>query len=164
LDFLKAVANHGEWTRKLISVGCPSPDILEFAKFVCGCWFKLAETHLDEAQKALSVNAERSVFSRAYYAAYNASKAARYLVQGWVSLHGDDHGKASTNLPQDFPNVAQWSQDMINLYEHRQRADYDNWSDTSASNTLTPADAVTKAREFVEETRGYLNGKFGAFL
>jgi uncharacterized protein (UPF0332 family) len=163
-EFLKVAPNHGELTSKLTAIGTPVPDIFEYAKYVCRCWFSLAEEHLDEANKALAANCTRAVFSRAYYAVYNASKAARYIVRGGVSLKGDDHAKASTDLPQDLPNVDHWSQQITELYEHRLRADYDNWADTATSNSLTPANTVANATAFVTEARNYINTKFGAFL
>src|SRR5216683_2485248 len=92
LEFLKLIPNHAELTRKLQTIGVPALDVLEYAKYTCECWFRLAEEHLAEAKKANTMNCSRSVFSRSYYAAYNASKATRYIVQGIVSLKGDDHG------------------------------------------------------------------------
>jgi uncharacterized protein (UPF0332 family) len=164
LEFIKLSRNHGELSANLTTIGIPSKAVLEYAKHICECWFILAETHLNEAKAALTANCQRAVMSRSYYAAYNASKAARYLVRGSVSLKGDDHGQASTSLPNDLPNLAQWSQDITLLYEHRLRADYDNWFDTAASNTLAPEDAITKAESFMEEVRAYLNAKFGNIL
>jgi hypothetical protein len=164
LEFLKICRNHGELSANLATLGIPSQDVLEYAKYVCECWFGLAEQHLAEAKKALAAGCARAVFSRAYYAAYNASKAARYIVRGTVSLKADDHGLASTALPSDLPNVAQWAQEITLLYEHRLRADYDNWSATTNSNSLTPADTISKAGTFIDEVRMYINGKVGPFL
>jgi uncharacterized protein (UPF0332 family) len=164
LEFLKLSGNHQELANKLTKMGIPAPDLGEYAKHICQCWFRLAEEHLGEAKRALVGNCTRAVFSRAYYAAYNASKAARYIVQGRVSSKGDDHANASADLPKDLPNVAQWSQQITQLYEHRLRADYDNWSDTAANNFLTPADTVQAADAFVDEVRTYINAKFGMQL
>jgi uncharacterized protein (UPF0332 family) len=156
--------NHGELSANLAMLGIPSPDLLEYAKFVCRCWFRLAEEHLDEAKRALDVGCSRAVSSRAYYAAYNASKAARYIVRGTVSLKADDHSLAAAALPSDLPDVAQWAQEITLLYEHRLRADYDNWSATTSSNTLTPADTIRKAETFIDQVRVYINSKVGTFL
>jgi uncharacterized protein (UPF0332 family) len=164
LEFLKMCRNHGELSANLAMLGIPSPDLLEYAKFVCERWFKLAEDHLDEAKRALGAGCSRAVSSRAYYAAYNASKAARYIVRGTVSLNADDHSLAVTRLPSDLPNVEQWAQEITLLYEHRLRADYDNWSATTSSNTLSPADTIRKAETFIDHVRVYINGKVGAFL
>jgi hypothetical protein len=164
LTFLKLCRNHGEFKANLTAIGIPSADVLEYAQYVCGRWFTLAQEHLTEANTALAANCPRTVFSRAYYAAYNASKAARYIVHGVVSLKGDDHANASANLPHDMPNVDQRAQDITLLYEHRLRADYDNWSDTVTSNSLTPAEAMAIASALVGELRNYINNKFGAFL
>jgi len=86
------------------------------------------------------------------------------MVRGAVSLKADDHTSASTDLPDDFPDQAQWSSRIVLLYEHRLRADYDNWSDTARKHSLSPGDAVQLAEEFVGEVRSYLNAKFGMSL
>jgi hypothetical protein len=80
-----------------------------------------------------------------------------------VSLKGDDH-QAATDLPDDFPDVDQWSKLVAALYEHRLRADYDNWSNTVGENTLAPNDCISQAQQFMAECRKYLLGKFGVTL
>jgi hypothetical protein len=164
VEFLRLSSNHGEFSRKLATLAVPGADVLEYAKHVCECWFRLAEEHLAEADRALAATCNRAVFSRSYYAAYNASKATRYLVRGAVSMKGDDHGAASGDLPDDLPNVEDWSQRIIRLYEHRLRADYDNWPTTAKSHTMAPAETITTARDFLQEVRMYLNAKFGMTL
>jgi len=126
LRFLKLSGNHLELSQKLMEIGVPAPDVLEFARFVCEAWFHLGEQHLAEASKLNKKQCARAVYSRSYYAAYNVSKATRYLASGHVSLKGDDHGKA-IDLPGNFPDTPRWSKAITTLYEHRLRADYDNW-------------------------------------
>jgi hypothetical protein len=164
LEFLKLTRNHGELTGKLNAIGITAPDVLEYAKYIGECWFKLAEEHLAEAQKAHAGECPRAVFSRAYYAMYNASKATRYVVRGIVSLKADDHTRAATDLPDDLPNVARWSQQITLLYQHRLRADYDNWCDTQANHSFDTAGSIALATEFLQEVRGYMNGKYGMSL
>ena len=122
---------------------------------VASCWFRLAQEHLDDARVALSSGRSRAVYSRAYYGAYNASKAVRYLVNGEVSLKGDDHRKAS-ELPDDFPRVDHWSRVITELYEDRLRADYENWANTPAEHTHLPDECLRHADGFVAECRQYL--------
>ena len=164
LEFLRISANHREFARKVATLGFQGADIDAFAKQVCEAWFRLGEAHLSEARALIKAAVPRATLSRAYYAAYNASKAARYLVQGFVSLKGDDHGKASTELPSDFPDVANWARRMTTLYENRLRADYDNWSNTTSQFSLTPDAAIREAEDFIQEVRGYLNTKYGMQL
>ncbi len=164
LEFLKQVPNHAELVRKLQLIGIAAPDVQEYAEYICECWFKLALEHLVEARSAQTSGCFRSVFSRSYYAVYNASKAARYVVSGTVSLKGDDHGRAAADLPGDLPNLVQRSKEVTTLYEHRLRADYDNWSGTASNHTLSPADAIAMATAFVDEVRNYINAKFGMSL
>lgn len=159
LDFLKFSANHLELNRKLTILGCTAPELGLYAQHVCIAWFRLGEEHLTEAKQIQAAGCIRAVFSRAYYAAYNASKGMRYMTQGFVSLKSDDHGKASSELPGDFPEVATWAGRLSLLYEHRLRADYDNWSSTQAEFTLKPAKAILEAEEFIAAARSYLNSK-----
>ena len=161
LRYLKIAKNYRELTGNLSCLGIDSDNIQEYSNHIYDCWFKLAEEHLDEAKKALLASSTRSIFSRSYYAAYNASKAMRYFANGTVSLKGDDHGKASVDLPDDLTNVADFSANITILYEYRLRADYDNWSDTFKNKTLTPNEAVEMAEEFVEAVRKYMSEKFG---
>jgi hypothetical protein len=130
LHFLKLTGNHLDFSQKLISLDCPNPDINQYAKYISEAWFRLGEQHLSDAKKILSAGCTRATYARAYYAAYNASKGTRYIAKGSVSMRGDDHGKASTELPGDFPDIASWANRITVLYEHRLHADYDNWTDT----------------------------------
>jgi len=100
------------------------------------------------------------VYSRTYYAAYNASKAVRYIVYGSVSLLGDDHKQAS-DLPDDFPHIDKWAEALPKLREHRLLSDYDNWQTTKASFNLDIEEAVMLAREFIADAQSYLDAKFG---
>jgi len=100
------------------------------------------------------------VYSRAYYAAYNASKAVRYVVRGFVSLRGDDHKKVA-DLPTSFPDVDSWVAKLPLLYEHRLRADYDNWSDTAVENVLSPAACLAAAAEFLKAAEQFLLAEYG---
>lgn len=86
LEFLKLTGNHLEFSRKLAALDCPNPDINGFAQQICEAWFRLGEQHLIEAKKMLSIGCDRATYSRAYYAAYNVSKGARYIANGFVSL------------------------------------------------------------------------------
>jgi uncharacterized protein (UPF0332 family) len=164
LEFLKLTSNHLELDRKLNQLGWTNAELRQFAVQVGTKWFELGKQHLDEAIRLNAAGCQRACFSRAYYAAYNASKAVRYLVKGIVSLKGDDHGKASIELPDDFPDVAQWSSKISALYEHRLRADYDNWTTTGAEQTLRPDAAINDATLFIDTARTYLNTKFGMNL
>lgn len=164
LEFLKLSGNHLEFSRRLSTLACPATDILEYAKHVAEAWFRLAESHLADAEALDPVSCPRAVYSRAYYAAYNASKAARYIKQGFVSLRGDDHGRAATDLPGDFPDVARWGRMLAELYEDRLRADYDNWNATKNSFVNKPSKAVKIAARFVNKTRVYLKSKCGMRL
>jgi hypothetical protein len=163
LQFLSLTSNHAELSSKLRTLGTPVPTLLEYAEHVTTRWFQLAQDHLREGAASLKVGAARTTYSRSYYAAYNASKAVRYMVKGFVSLKGDDHKRAS-DLPEDFPYAAARGQEITSLYENRLRADYDNWSTTAGEFTCSPQEALRLASIVVDEARLYLNGKFGMTL
>jgi len=82
------------------------------------------------------------------------------MMQGSVSMKGDDHGKASTELPGDFPEPEKWARKIGTLYEHRLMADYDNWDTTSTSFSLTAAQAIQDAEDFITQTQTYLEGRW----
>jgi uncharacterized protein (UPF0332 family) len=164
LEFLGMTGNHGQFRERLKALGeaSTSEKIRRYANHVGICWLRLALEHLDDARCSLSAGRARATFSRSYYAAYNASKALRYIVDGSVSLKGDDHPKASSDLPDDFPDVDKWSGIVTDLYEHRLRADYDNWQATSGENVLSPDVTLDLANEFVDRCRSYLTSRLGA--
>lgn len=162
-EFLNLTGNHGQLCAKLRALSTPDQTIHEYAQHVATCWYELAGEHLREAAASLKAGSTRAAFSRSYYAAYNASKAVRYMVNGVVSLKGDDHRQAS-ELPTDFPSAAMRGTEMTRLYENRLRADYDNWVTTTSEYTLTAQDALSLATDFVQEVRTYLNAKYGMTL
>ena len=160
-EFLKLIQNHQAFKRQVreLRILVQLSEYETRVRAVVRGWFRLAEQHLTEAKSADSLKLKRSVYSRAYYAAYNASKAVRYMAAGAVSLHGDDHGKVG-DLPKTFPDLARWAVDLTQLYEHRLRADYDNWLRTDQENSLTPADVLGLAEGFVEHCRQYLRREY----
>jgi len=161
LEFIQLTRNHGEFCGNLRRLGLfrAAEDVAANAKYIGVRWFALGKDHLQDAREALKANSARAVFSRSYYAAYNVSKAVRYLVNGKVSLKGDDHGEAP-ELPDDFPDGDRWAAMITSLYEHRLRADYDNWRSTSADNSLTLSEAVESSEQFVAVASRYLSDKF----
>jgi uncharacterized protein (UPF0332 family) len=167
IEFLAHAKNFAELRERLRTLGLTNDLALldEYARHVATCWFRLAEEHLAEsiASIATSTTLVRTAYSRAYYAAYNASKAVRYMTKGVVSLKGDDH-KAAPDLPSDFVDAASWGAKITTLYEHRLRADYDNWAGTTAAHTLSTTDVVMLAKSFVNEARRHLVTKHGLTL
>ena len=72
-----------------------------------------------------------------------------------MSLRGDDH-KRVADLPGNFPDVDSWVSNLALPYEHRLRADYDNWSDTAAENVLAPVDCLAMASDFLKAAERFL--------
>lgn len=163
---LRLVRNHAETKETLKKLGLNSDLALFEQKVgdVARSWFRLAREQLLDAELGKQNGRIRLTYSRAYYAMYNASKAIRYLVIGTVSLRGDDHGKASTDLPDDFPDVAMWSARVTSLYEHRLRADYDNYADTASEHSITIEDSYKTAAEFIAVCETYIKNKLGVIL
>jgi hypothetical protein len=160
--FLELVKNHGEMRRLLtdLSMVQDMAVLRQHVASVAGCWLRLGEEHLAEARACAQARLVRAVYSRSYYAAYNASKAVRFVVQGFVSLRGDDH-RAVAELPDRFPNVDKWTARLQEMYRHRLLADYDNWRDSDAERNIKPDDSIQSAEEFIGECRKYLRDEYG---
>jgi hypothetical protein len=164
-QFLRLVKNHADFKNKLVTLALAS-DLALFQDHVLRVsqgWFDLSKELLIELIKIDMRNCPRSAYSRSYYAAYNASKAVRYLVYGEVSLGGDDHRRVA-ELPDSFPDVDSWTPRLTELYEHRLRADYDNWSGSAAENTLTPVQSYSTAKEFVDACRVFVASEYGVSI
>ena len=158
---LHEVKNHAEFKQKLTKLKLTSDfGLLDAAVIdVTVSWFKLARQHAEELARLDPAQSPRAVYSRAYYAAYSASKAVRYLSHGIVSLLGDDHRKVS-ELPDSFPNVDTWAKDLQVMYEHRLRADYDNWSKTASELTLKPVECADMAQRFLAICEQFLDNAY----
>jgi hypothetical protein len=159
--FLHEVKNHAEFKVKLTRLRLTS-DFEVFQAAVSGVvkgWFDLARQHAGELEKLDPVQMPRAVYSRAYYTAYNASKAVRYAAYGIVSLKSDDHQKVS-ELPDRFPNVDTWARNLQSLYEHRLRADYDNWGLTPGEHTIQPQGCSDLAKDFLSVCHSYLKDEY----
>jgi len=76
---LDLVKNHGEFKATLVALALNSDLAVLDAHVhtVAQKWFRLAREHHNEASSANPVICPRTVYSRAYYAVYNASKAVR---------------------------------------------------------------------------------------
>jgi hypothetical protein len=159
LDLLK---NHAELKATLVSLAMSADlSVLEgHVHAVARGWFELARMHYADASAVDPSANSRSVYSRAYYAAYNASKAVRYIVRGSVSLRGDDHKKVG-DLPNNFPELDAWITKLPLLYQHRLRADYDNWSETASENELSPSECLTTAHAFIAASEQFLLSHYG---
>lgn len=165
LEFLQATQNQREFRNKLLKLGLTAAEaeVREHAHYVGTRWLQLAEVHLREARRSLKSGSSRTTYSRAYYAAYNASKTVRYIANGSVSLKADDHQKAS-ELPGDFPDHVNWGRNITKLYEQRLRADYDNWGTGRSSFKMRGADCVKVSSVFLKMCKAYLRKKHGLKL
>lgn len=158
---LHEIKNHAEFKQKLGKLKLTSDFAVYDAAVVevVRGWFTLGKQHAEELTKLDPKQLPRAVYSRAYYAAYNASKAVRYMAQGTVSLLGDDHRKVS-DLPDSFPDVDAWARDLQVMYQHRLRADYDNWSQTPSEHTLKPEQCAELAQRFLKISETFLNNVY----
>lgn len=159
---LELLSNHAEFKSKLVSLTMKGdlPVLEAHVHAVARRWFELGRMHYADAVATNTGKNPRTVYSRSYYAAYNASKAVRYVVQGSVSLRGDDHKKVA-ELPNSFPDIDSWVAQLPLLYEHRLRADYDNWSDTATENTLSPGECLALSEKFLKTAQQFLLTDYG---
>jgi hypothetical protein len=160
-SFFRKIRNHIELRNILVAIG----KGIEFSWFddatatICRRCFRLSQQHLRIAgQLAISNRNWRSTISRCYYAAYNASRSVRYLVSGFVKLDGEDH-KHVGDLPDDFPDRANWSNFTVELRRDRNTADYEPWDRIRRSLTFDPDEALEKTHGFVRVCRDYLKQK-----
>lgn len=159
---LELLKNHAEFksTLMLLTMSGDLPVLERHVYAVARKWFELARLHYADAAAADIRRNPRAVYSRSYYAAYNASKAVRYVVRGFVSLRGDDHKKVA-DLPDNFPDVDSWGAKLPILYEHRLRADYDNWSGTPTENVLSPGECLAQSEAFLNAAAQFLLTEYG---
>lgn len=162
LEFLQTVGNHRDFRNRLLKLGLAAADgqVEQFARQVGSRWLMLAQHHLRDAKRSLKSKSRRAVYSRSYYAAYNASKSVRYIATGFVSLKADDHQKAS-ELPGDFPDPVNWGAKITKLYEQRLRSDYDNWEGMRGRFTMRTDECVKTAGQFFRICKKYLRDKHG---
>lgn len=165
LEFIREIANHREFCRKLAQLGLPDAEaaVRTQALTIGARWFLLGQEHLKEARLALRGGVRRAAYSRAYYAAYSASRSVRYIATGSVSLRGDDHQKAP-ELPGDFPEPTKWGPCITKLYQERLRADYENWRTPPTKFGINASTAVREAAAFVALCKRYLKSKHGVTL
>jgi uncharacterized protein (UPF0332 family) len=118
--------------------------------------FQFAQENLKWARSALSGSDPkfRMGLARAYYAMYHAARAVVFLVE-----RGDDfqaHSELPKHLPQNFPNRAQWENNLKNARLERNRADYDPYP--KADRTFSDASKLIlqSAENFLPLARRYL--------
>ncbi len=122
-------------------------------------WLLLASQHLRVARQLVSEpRVWRTVVSRSYYAAYNASRSVRYLVKGSVKLDATDHQDVG-DLPDDFPRRAAWSTLLTEMRKDRNIADYEPWTGIRSSLSHAPSVSLARADEFLRESKAYLRAK-----
>ncbi len=99
----------------------------------------------------------RSATSRAYYSMYHALRAATFFVHG-----GDDHeehSKLPAGIPVDFPNRANWENDLKNARLERNRADYDPYPRNDLMFKTIASQMIRKAEDLLPIVRSYLRSK-----
>ena len=96
----------------------------------------------------------RQVVSRAYYGAYNVSRAIRLQVHGEFSTEVRDHQKFES-LPDDFPKKHTYSNLLTTLRDDRNLCDYDHTA-METDLVIGRSAALTLVRDFISDAKGYL--------
>jgi uncharacterized protein (UPF0332 family) len=99
----------------------------------------------------------RSATSRAYYAMYHAFRATVFFAHG-----GDDHeehSKLPAGIPGDFPDRANWENDLKNARYDRNRADYDPYPKNDLMFARTATQLIHRTNELYPIIRSYLRQK-----
>ena len=118
---------------------------------------RLADTHYRFAARATGQDSWRQTVSRGYYACYIASRAVRLAVHGKYNTDPSDHKKIA-DLPSDFPQSDQWEDFLTKFRADRNMADYDH-TRCRPSLALDPGEYLMGARDFINATKHYLNGR-----
>jgi len=129
----------------------------EAVKTTCRYHITLASDHLAAARSSKGPH-WRTRVSRAYYAAYAASRAVRFYVTGGFSSEVEDHKKVA-ELPDDFPGLADWNDALTQMRHDRNLADYDAWPDCREKLNKPPLDTFDLASRFVQEAKRYLRAR-----
>ncbi len=116
----------------------------------------LAKRYYHFARKQSSPNWRQEI-SRLYYAAYNASRAVRLYVSGDYSTDVRDHQKYE-RLPDDFPNRAQYVNQIAVLRTDRNICDYEHAS-TASDLALGSTKSTELVEAFLNDVMTYLAGK-----
>lgn len=153
--------NHGK-VRRVLSTFASRATLARFDDAVANVvkqWYLLARRHLRVARRLVRPPRDwRSAVSRTYYAAYNASRAVRYRVNGRVKPGAEDH-KEVGDLPNDFPNRDQWSSFLDDLRYDRNVSDYEPWPAARQRLKGEPADSLIEVERFIRDARGYLRDR-----
>lgn len=124
-DFLGA-GNHKKIIHVFSSILEPHEinKISDEAKGHTKLMYELGVDHFVFARK-IAKKQWRQRVSRLYYASYNVSKCVRFDCDGNFSTEVKDHTKIGA-LPNDFPEKATFENELKNLREDRNSADYDH--------------------------------------
>jgi uncharacterized protein (UPF0332 family) len=99
----------------------------------------------------------RSATSRAYYSMYHALRATAFFAH-----KGDDHeehSKLPQGIPTDFPDRAQWENDLKGARLERNRADYDPYPKNDLMFKPIALGLIQKAEDLWPVVRSYLKKK-----
>jgi uncharacterized protein (UPF0332 family) len=99
----------------------------------------------------------RSATSRSYYSMYHALRATAFFVH-----EGDDHeehSKLPSGIPADFPDRANWENDLKNARYERNRADYDPYPKNDLMFRTVAVELISKAEALLPVVRSYLKKK-----
>ncbi|MEW6238777.1 MAG: hypothetical protein AB1656_25615 [Candidatus Omnitrophota bacterium] len=99
----------------------------------------------------------RQRISRLYYGAYNIARSIKLAHEGYYSTETSEHKKI-TELPVDLPNCPLYKNNLSNLRDDRNLADYDH---TVIVNdlVLTPNEAMELVTQFIADAKTFLAGK-----
>jgi uncharacterized protein (UPF0332 family) len=100
------------------------------------------------------VGSYRDALSRFYYGTYHCFRAVVFFTSG-----GDDHQSHSDLpkfIPPDFPNQSIWKNDLKDLRERRNSADYDIYPKSDVAWRSYAEDGQRKCSSAIKASRIYL--------
>jgi uncharacterized protein (UPF0332 family) len=104
----------------------------------------------------------RDAVSRFYYGAYHAFRGVIYF-----TTQGDDHDghtELAKFIPRDFPNDQLWQNQLKDLRERRNSADYDMYPKSDNYFHSQALAAESTCGEAIRDARAYLSSKGCRYL
>lgn len=121
--------------------------------------YRLAKDILSLAAKLRKLRppSYRFSISRSYYAMYHAARSLAFLVNAGDNYQ--EHKDLFKGLPDDFPNVDVWRNELKDARVRRNEADYDPYPIGESDFQVLSKDLLKAATNFCGEVEVYLRNK-----
>lgn len=121
--------------------------------------FRLARKFLVTAKKLRKLRppAHRSSTSRSYYSMYHAARSVSFIAHSGDNFQ--EHKDIYKGLPDDFPDVDVWRNNLKDARVRRNEADYDPYPVSESDFKRLSKQLLNWATDFCDEAEVYLRNK-----